>query len=134
MAIRDGLFHFNAHYNNPSAASLAEPLFFIAPYDCYIIAANEAHTVKGTDGSAVWIQIEKLTGTQAPGAGTVLLGNNSNNGFDAKGNVNTVQYGTFKTGASRKLSKGDRLAIKGTGTLTALDGVVVMVTFARRLA
>jgi hypothetical protein len=133
-SIGSGVFHFAAHYRNVGAAALAEPIFFVAPYDCYPIAVSEVHAVKGTDAGAVWIQVEKLTGTQAPGGGTVLLGNNSGNGFDAKGNINTVQNATFKAGASRKLAKGDRLAIKGTGVLTALDGVYVGVTIMRKMA
>lgn len=99
-------------------------LFWIAPAPCFLRKITEVHQTKGTDGSAVTLQIEKLTGTTAPGSGTVVLAT----ALDLKGNNNTVQTQKLvPVRSSRTLQKGDRLALKKSGTLTALDTVLIMV-------
>ena len=76
----------------------------------------------GTDAGAVTLDIEKLTGTQAPGAGVTILGST----FDMKGTINTVvQKQGGDLSANRQLLQGERLCIKFTGTRTALAGVQV---------
>lgn len=101
-------------------------IFYTAPFQCRFFSANEVHATAGTDGSAVTVQIEKLTGTTVPGSGTVLL----SSGFNMKGTINTVQYGTLgsiqKTNFS--LAKGDRLALKLTGTPTTVANAVFTIT------
>jgi hypothetical protein len=100
-------------------------MFFIAPFPVRFVSAAEVHATAGTDGSAVTVQIEKLTSTTVPGSGTVLL----LAGFNMKGAINTVQYGTLAA-ASKKtfyLLKGDRLALKLTGTPTAIANAVFTV-------
>jgi hypothetical protein len=92
---------------------------------------SEVHSAAGSDGSAVTLQIEKVPSGTANGSGTALLGNNSNAGFDLKGTVNVPQHASFKGGASRKMKKGDRLATKKAGTLTAVAGVAITITFNR---
>lgn len=106
--------------------------FFIAPYPLYVQAIREVHETAGSDGSAVTLQVEKLTGTTAKDSGTVLL----STAFDLKGTANTVQTGTLVTSSyptiqnnTQYLSTGDRLALKDSGTLTALSNVTVTVTF-----
>lgn len=69
------------------------------------------------------------TGTQAAGAGVDLLANSSNAGFNLKGTNNTPQHATFKSGASRKFAKGDRLSGDWAGVMTAVAGVVLTATF-----
>lgn len=97
---------------------------FIAPKKCVVKSVREAHTTLGTDGSAVGLNLEKLTGTQALDGGTALLSANIN----LKGAVNTVQSGTLiTTAASLQLNAGDRLALKDSGTLTAVAGVSVTI-------
>lgn len=97
-------------------------LFFVATRPCFVKAISEVHTVAGTNGSAVTLQVERLTGTTALGSGTVLL----STAFNLKGTANTVQRGILiptPTG----LLQGDRLALKVSGTLTDLKGVCVTV-------
>lgn len=96
---------------------------FIAPYLMRVISISEIHAVKGTDGSAVSLQVEKLTGTTAPGSGTVLL----NTAFDLKGTINTLQTGSLVTPASLNLAVGDGLALKLTGTPTSVANVTVTI-------
>lgn len=102
---------------------------FIANRAWQVTAVREIHSTAGTDASAVNLQVTKDTGTNAPGAGTDLLTNNSNAGFDLKGTANTVQVGTLTaTVASLQLAAGDRLSVDYAGVVTALVGVVVTVT------
>lgn len=99
--------------------------FFTAPYKCLFVGATEVHGTLGTDGSAVSLQIQKLTGTTAIGSGTNLLAT----AFDLKGTINTVQ--TAKLARSQNsvfnLAIGDRLGLALTGTPTAVAQVCVIV-------
>lgn len=108
--------------------SLADQAFFIADRAYRVKAISEVHSVAGNDAGAVNLQVVKDTGTAAPGAGTDLLTDNANAGFNLKGTANTVQNGTLTgTAASLALAAGDRLAVDFAGTLTTLAGVVVTV-------
>lgn len=108
--------------------SLADASVFVANRPCIVTGAYYVHSVKGTNGSAVNLQIVKDTSTDAPGAGTDILTNNTNAGFDCKGANYTVQTGTLTaTAATLRLAVGDRLSLDFAGTLTALAGVVVVV-------
>jgi hypothetical protein len=110
-------------------ASLADQSFFVATRAYEVAEISEVHAVAGNDAGAVNVQVTKDTGTQAPGAGTDLLTNNTNAGFNLKGTANTVQQGSLvSTQASRRLAAGDRLSVDFAGTLTTLAGVVITVS------
>ncbi len=97
-------------------------VFFTAPFAITIKQITEVHAVKGTDGSAVTLDIEKLTGTTAPGSGTKL----TVSPFDLKGTINTVVTGVLSsTVGVIQLATGDRLALRKTGTLTSVANVTV---------
>jgi hypothetical protein len=82
----------------------------------------ESHTIAGTDAGAVTLDIEKLTGTQAPGAGTSILATT----FDLKGTINTVvQKQGLDLSTARQLVNGNRLCLKLAGTTTAVAGCQV---------
>lgn len=130
-SLSQGVKLFAVHWNAPSAAFTTDTIVFTAPFDCVLQSVNEVHAVLGTDASAVNIQVTHDTGTQAPGAGTDLLSNNSNAGFNMKGTINTVQYGTFKAGASRKFARGDRLSLDFAGVQTAVAGTAITAIFNR---
>ena len=99
-------------------------VFWTVPVACTITGVSEVHQVLGTDGSAVTVGLEKLTGTQAPAAGVAVLATE----FDLKAAINTVQYGVLsETLSSRSLIKGDRLALEDTGTLTSVSNITVIV-------
>lgn len=116
-------------YTMLANGSLADQSFFIANRAYQVTAIREVHSTAGSDGGAVNLQITKDTSTNAPGAGTDLLTNNSNAGFNLKGTANTVQTGTLTgTVASLQLAAGDRLSVDFAGTLTAVDGVTVTVS------
>lgn len=106
--------------------------FFIANQAYQVTKVRQVHSTAGNDAGAVNVQLVKDTGTNAPGAGTDLLTNNTNAGFDLKGTANTVQAGTLTaTTASLQLAAGDRLSLDFAGTTTSLVGVVVTVTLKR---
>lgn len=101
-------------------------VIFIAPCPLVILGAKEVHTAAGTDASAVTLDIEKLTGTQAPGAGVSILKDT----FDLKGTADTIQS-TLPTLTSndRNLFKDDRIALEVTGTLTAVENVTIIIEY-----
>lgn len=110
-------------------AACVDQAFFIANRAYQVTAIREIHAVAGDDVGAVNLQVVKDTGTDAPGAGTDLLTNNTNAGFDMKGTANTVQVGTLTaTTASLQLAAGNRLSLDFAGTVTTLAGVVVTVS------
>lgn len=102
--------------------------FFIAPFPCTVIAMTEIHQTAGTNGGAVTLQLEKLTGTTAPDSGVNLL----KTALSLKGTAETLKNGTIVvtyTGSVRNatLATGDRLCLKDSGTLTSVANVSVMV-------
>lgn len=103
-------------------------VIFIAPFACEVVSVREAHTTAGSDAGAVTIDIEKLTGTQAPDAGVSVLGATIN----LKGTANTLQTPALTgTAANKQLAAGDRLCLKDAGVLTAVAGVTVTVELKR---
>lgn len=82
--------------------------------------------VAATNGGTVTADVTKDTGTTAPGAGTSVLAAAQS----VKGTADTTVFPALSATASVLLmAAGDRLAVKLTGTLTALTGLVVTVFF-----
>ena len=79
----------------------------------------------GTDAGAVTCDVTKDTSTNAPGAGTSVLGAAQS----VKGTANVAVYPALASLTTRTMAVGDRLAIKMTGTLTALANLCVSVFF-----
>ena len=89
-----------------------------------VIEVSVVWTTAGSDGGAVTLDMERLQGTEALDAGDTLFASTVN----LKGTANTVNFPTLTaTKANRVLSRGDRLALKDSGTLTALVGLQVTV-------
>lgn len=109
---------------------VADCCFYIANRPMKISRVDYVHSTAGTDAGAVNVQLTKDVSTNAPGAGTDLLTNNSNAGFNCKGTINVVQNGGLSaTVANLWLAAGDRLSVDFAGTTTALAGALVVVTF-----
>lgn len=84
---------------------------FVADDFYQVAAVREVHSTVSTSGT---IQIEKLTGTQAPAGGTALLQST----ISGAATINTVQSGTLvTTTSSLQLNPGDRLGLVLGGTL-----------------
>lgn len=98
--------------------------FFVAPFPCEVYEAWETHKTAGTDPGAVTLAVEKLTPGQALGAGVEVLSTT----FNLKSTADEcTRVKASTTTTSRFLNPGDRLALKDTGTLTAVEHVVVTV-------
>lgn len=111
-------------YGADAATTANYGVFFIVPIACLVTAFKEVHETAGTDAGAVTIDLEKLTGTTAPGSGSSVLSST----LSLKATANTVQSATItSTSANKTLAIGDRLALKRTGTLTSVAGVTVHV-------
>jgi hypothetical protein len=133
------LVHNGTSYVSPArrVVSVSLPLngdavdqyVFIADGAYVVERVDYIHATAGSDGSAVNLQVKKCTSTQAPDAGSNLLTNNTNAGFNCKGTAATVQNGTLTgTAATKTLAAGNRLSLDFTGTTTALAGVAVTIT------
>jgi hypothetical protein len=95
------------------------------PFDIRLI--DEVHSVAAGGASA--LQVTKDVTTDAPGAGSDLLSNNTNGGFDLNGTANTVQNGTLKTTAGlRKMNAGDRLSIDFAQAIQSTAGLKIAVS------
>lgn len=127
---KDG-FYITANLPGTQAATAANyGVFYIAHFAFQIVWIAESHTTAGTDGSAVELNIEHLTGTKA-------LDDISNNvvikvepllsmtTFNLKGDINKIQERAGYQLQYGKIAKGDRLALKDIGTLTDVAGVQV---------
>jgi len=119
----------------PQTKTLAFPLnalniavssaLFIAD-ESYQITAVRASW--GVASISMNFNIEKLTGTTAPGSGTALL----QSVIDTSGTANTVISGTLTaTTSALQLAVGDRIGMKIAGTITSLVGLVVIITLKR---
>jgi len=99
-------------------------VFWIAPYAAYVTNVYEVHQTAGTDGGAVTLNLEKLTGTTAPDSGSTML----STAFSLKATANTVQTGTLvTTQATVTVAKGDRLCLKDSGVLTSVANVTMLI-------
>lgn len=101
-------------------------VFWIVPFDCTV---TEIRLVWGTASSAsATVDFEKLTGTTAAGSGNVMLAAT----VDATAAANTIKTPALTTTiANLQLARGDRIAIKDGGTLTALANLsaIIEITF-----
>jgi len=106
--------------------------------DEQFFVANRPYTVWGINAS--WttaeatatrkLQVTNDTSTNAAGAGTNLLTDNSDAGFDLKAVPNIVYAGTLTaTAADKVLATGNRLAVDYTGAPTELANLCVTVAY-----
>lgn len=101
-----------------------DQVFFIATRAVRVVSISQIHSVAAGGASA--LQVTKDTSTNAPGAGTDLLTNNTNAGFDLNATANTVQVGALvATAGVTTLAAGDRLAIDFANAIQSSAGVVV---------
>lgn len=109
-------------YGAPAAAT--DTVFFIANRSYLVTSVREIHAVAAGGASA--LQLVKDTGTDAPGAGTDLLTNNTNTGFDLAATANTIQTGTLTaTIATKTLAAGNRLSVDFANAIQSTSGVTV---------
>lgn len=119
-----------ATYNPSGTPAATDAVFFIATRAYIVVSVSEVHSVAA--GGASKLQVVKDTSTDAPGAGTDLLTNNTNTGFDLNGTANTVQTGTLVAQGTRTLAAGDRLSVDYANAIQSSAGVVVTACMAPR--
>lgn len=99
---------------------------FIADRAYEVLSIKAVWGVAG--GLAAVLNVEKLTGTTAPGSGTALLASD----IDLTATANTVVTGTLtSTGADLLLASGNRIGLKLGGTLTGLVGCCLSIVLKR---
>lgn len=119
-------------FNAQAAAAMVDQSFFVANQAYQVTKVRFVSAVAEATAGSLYAQLVKDTSTDAPGAGTNLLTNNTNNGFDCKATANTVQAGTLTaTTASLQLAAGDRLSVDFSASATELVGVTITVTLKR---
>jgi hypothetical protein len=103
---------YSTFYNVPA------PMEFIL-----VLVSYSGASASGT------LQLEKLTGTQAPGAGSTILSTT----ISLAGAVNTVITRTQRQmTASRVFVQGDRIALIDGGVLTGIRDLVITIYYAPR--
>jgi hypothetical protein len=116
---------------NLSASSGTTENIFICPSNYQVTEVREVHAVAGGTGAA--FNLERLTGTTAPGSGIAIMTATA----PLNGTANTTQTVpassiTVTSGsAGTQLQAGDRLGIVLSGTLTGLANCLVQVTLRR---
>jgi hypothetical protein len=119
-------------YRCAAAATCGTSHFFVADAAYQVTGVNVVWSTAESTATNLRVQVEKLTGTTAPGSGTALLTNNTNAGVSIKGTANTVTAGTLTaTAASKQLAAGNRLGVVFETGPTEGAGVVVTVTLQR---
>jgi hypothetical protein len=104
------------------AADAANRVVVIADAPCELVGVMEAHSVVG--GASFALQVEKLTGTTAPGSGTAMLAAT----VDLTTTINTVATPALTTTlANRRLAVGDRVGFRLTGTAGSFVGCVALI-------
>lgn len=114
--------YFAISYTGQTTEAATDRQIFVAPIACALVAVSEVHAVAA--GGASVLQLVKDTGTTAPGAGTDILTNNTNTGFDLNATAQTPQVGTF---AATSLAVGDRLSIDFANTIQSTAGLCITV-------
>jgi hypothetical protein len=96
---------------------------FIANSPCEVTSASIVYKTAGTSGSAVTLNVECVRKTTPIGSGDALF----LYPLSLKATADTVYDATLIGGSSRLLVKGDRLALKLTGTPTTVNDLCVVI-------
>lgn len=94
--------------------------FWIAPFGGTVVNIWEVHNSAGSDNGS--LNIEKLDDGTSEGSGTNLLSSD----FDLTATANNVRMGSLIR-SNKAISKGQRLALKDSGTLTGIGTITVVV-------
>jgi len=108
-----------------AAVTSQDQAFFIANRQYPIRAIRYVHATAEETDTTSNVQVSVDDGTEAPGAGTNLLTNDGNAGFDLNATANVPQVGVF---AATKLVAGDRVSLDFDAANTEGAGVCVTVT------
>lgn len=120
------IFPLSTKVQDTDAATAAKyGNFFIADKPYQVIAISEVHRTAGSDAGAVTLSVEKCLSGVVVDSGVDLLNPTK---FNLKATAATPQFAILTdTLPSLNLIKGDRLILKDTGVLTAVNDVCVTV-------
>ena len=112
-------------YSMLANGSIATQPFFNNGTQTYVVTGvTERHSVAGSDGGTVTLDVTNDATTVSPGSGNSVL----SAAFNAKATANVTQTSTLSaTAANLVVAAGSALSVKLTGTPTSLAGVVVKV-------
>lgn len=120
---KDGFYIFHTLKGTEPATSGNYSIIFTAIRAFSVLHISEVHGTAGTDGGAVTLNIERLSGTTAKGSGDEICVT----GFDIKGTADTVQDKKTISIQNTLIKVGDRLALKLTGTPTSIADLNVTI-------
>ena len=109
-----------------AGANASYDAFFIVDNPIEIVSIEECHRTAGTDAGDVTLDVRKLSSGDARDGGVSVLSSVFNLKSTAKVPVRVLRT---VTAANAILSRGDRLAINPTGTLTSVNHLVVTVYY-----
>ena len=117
----------------PENAGAVDAALFTSDGYYEVLEAREVHTVAGTDGSAVTLDLLKAASGTAFGSGTSVLASTFNLKSTAATPVSKTitNGGVNQTRSSRLVSIGDTLYANFAGTVTGYVGGVVTVALKR---
>lgn len=122
---KDG-FYFAIIIPGASAQTAANfGYIFTARFPIEILRVTEVHQTAGTDVGAVTLDVLRVPSGTAIGSGTSILAST----FDLKSTAATPVYkqGLTLSSSTRRVKENESLALKTSGTLTALADVCVTV-------
>lgn len=109
-------------------AAMVDQFIYVCNRPAIVTDVRLVYATAETTAATLTLQLTKDTGTNAPGAGTDLLGT----AFNCKATANTVQVGTLITTlATLTLAQGDRLGLDFSAAATELAGLCVAVALRR---
>jgi hypothetical protein len=109
----------------PLTADVINHIVFVANDTYKVTDVREVHATAETTSTGTTLTIERLQGTEAPGAGDALL--ESSGLIDIKGTANTVQQGVLVSSTKINLAVGDRLGIVIDGATNEIAGSAVTI-------
>ncbi len=116
---KDGFYLSFPFLGTAGATAANYDQVFTVRHPMEILRVSECHSTASTSGT---LQIEKLTGTQAPGAGVAIMKTT----ISTAGAANTViTREGFELTSDRQFREGDRIALIDGGNLTNLVGLHV---------
>ncbi len=127
---RHNLLTHNLFITVPVVATSVDTFIFTAlGHGIEVVGATYLSTVAGSDGSAVTVDLRKITdNTSAPGAAaSASVKELFASAVSLKTTANAVAAATLtSTGADLILAVGNKLALNFTGTMTAVVGTLVV--------
>jgi hypothetical protein len=120
LAFAGNMGEVQIDYNPQNSTVGTNEEFWIADRDYEVLDFSGKWSHVG--GTSAVVGITADTGTQTPGAGTILQTDNSSTGFLTTGTINVPVFATLVALHSRFLRAGDRLGTLNGGTLGSLAG------------